>query len=74
MSDTEQQLAVKFIKAGLTPRFLESEAKTLVKNRTQAQGFTLEDLEVVMKRWDSQRARDYLRHRQYKERQKQCAT
>lgn len=70
MNATENQLALEFIKAGITPFYLENEPKALIKKKVLAKGFTLEDLEAVMERWDSNGARDAARRRAFRERQK----
>jgi len=70
MNDTENQLALKFIKAGITPFYLENESKALIKKKVLAKGFTLEDLASVMERWDIDNARNKARCRAYREQQK----
>lgn len=61
MSYTDQQLAIDFIKAGLTPRVLEQTAKQTIKSLVQRKGFTMENMVTIFERWDIDGAKDKIR-------------
>lgn len=65
---TEQHLAIDFIKAGITPLFLESSKKWDIRRIVKARGFEAEDLKAILERWDIENARKQIeaeRRREY---------
>jgi elongation factor P hydroxylase len=54
---TEQHLAIDFIKAGITPLFLESSKKWDIRRIVKARGFEPEDLTAILERWNIEGAR-----------------
>lgn len=57
MMYTDQQLAVKFIKEGITPLFLEQSPKLIIRKKVEAAGFGGEELQIILERWDIEGAR-----------------
>lgn len=65
---TEQHLAIDFIKAGITPLFLETSKKWDIRRIVKARGFEDEDLKAILERWDIENARKQIeaeRRREY---------
>ena len=54
---TDQQLALNFIKCGITPLFLEQSPKIVIRKRVDLAGFSPEDLQIILERWDIHSAR-----------------
>ena len=54
---TEQHLAIDFIRAGITPMFLEGAKKWDIRRIVKARGFEIEDLTAILERWDIEGAR-----------------
>lgn len=57
---TEQRLAIDFIRAGITPFFLEQSRKHDIRKIVLARGFEPEDLQAIIGRWDIEGARKRL--------------
>lgn len=61
MNYSDQQLAIAFIKAGITPRFLEQSNRFAIKKAVDVNGFTPENMETIFERWDIDGARKRIR-------------
>lgn len=70
MSYSDQQLALAFIKAGITPRFLEQSNRFAIKKAVDVNGFTPENMETIFERWDIDGARKRIRAQALKEQDK----
>jgi hypothetical protein len=57
MNYIDQQLAISFIKAGLTPRRLEQTEKRNVNRMAEMAGFTGDQLRTIFERWDIEGAK-----------------
>jgi hypothetical protein len=57
MNCTEQQLAISFIKAGLTPLRLQQTDKRNVNRMAELAGFTGDQLRIIFERWDIEGAK-----------------
>ena len=61
MNYSDQALALAFIKAGITPRFLEQSNRIAIKKAVDVNGFTPENMETIFERWDIDGARKRIR-------------
>lgn len=56
------ELAIKMIKAGITPLFLEQETMPKIKMIAESKGFTTGEVLAVFERWDVSQARKKIRN------------
>ncbi len=77
MNYSDQALALAFIKAGITPRFLEQSNRIAIKKAVDVNGFTPENMQTIFERWDIDGARKRIRSQalqaQYKQRKERTA-
>lgn len=71
MNYSDQALALAFIKAGITPRFLEQSNRIAIKKAVDVNGFTPENMETIFERWDIDGARKRIRSQALQEQAKQ---
>lgn len=57
MNDTAKTLALNFIKHGITPLFLEQSGRVEIRKKVEQEGFTQDELQDVLDRWDIKTAR-----------------
>jgi len=58
----DHDLAIRMIKAGITPLFLEQETMPRIKMIAESKGFTTDEVLAVFERWDISQARKKIRN------------